>query len=34
MAREIFIDTSGFYAFLVKRDDRHKQVSRILAEST
>ena len=23
MAREAFVDTSGFYALLVKRDDRH-----------
>ena len=34
MAREIFVDTSGFYALLVKRDDRHEQASRILAESS
>jgi uncharacterized protein len=30
MAREIFVDTSGFYALLVKRDDRHAEAARIL----
>jgi len=30
MTREIFVDTSGFYALLVKRDDRHAEASRIL----
>ena len=30
MAREIFVDTSGFYALLVKRDDKHAEASRIL----
>lgn len=26
MAAEIFIDTSGFYALLVRGDDQHDQV--------
>jgi hypothetical protein len=30
MAHEIFIDTSGFYALLVKRDDKHAEASQIL----
>ncbi len=30
MANEIFIDTSGFYALLVQKDDRHKEATRIL----
>ena len=30
MAREIFVDTSGFFALLVKRDDQHKAAVRIL----
>lgn len=30
MANEIFIDTSGFYALLVKKDDRHREATRIL----
>src|SRR5206468_6023805 len=30
MAHEIFVDTSGFYALLVKRDDRHAEATRIL----
>jgi len=30
MAREIFVDTSGFYALLVKRDDRHADASGLL----
>ncbi len=34
MARDIFVDTSGFYALLVKRDDRHEQASRILTASS
>ena len=34
MARDIFVDTSGFYALLVKRDDRHELASQILAESS
>ena len=30
MAREIFADTSGFYALLVKRDEKHAQARAIL----
>lgn len=30
MAREIFVDTSGFYALLVKRDDKHAEASSLL----
>jgi len=30
MAREIFVDTSGFYALLVKRDDQHAAATRIV----
>ncbi len=30
MANEIFIDTSGFYALLVQKDDRHKEATRLL----
>jgi len=30
MAHEIFIDTSGFYALLVKRDDKHTAATTIL----
>jgi uncharacterized protein len=33
MANDIFVDTSGFYALLVKGDDRHTSASRILRES-
>jgi predicted nucleic acid-binding protein len=33
MAREIFVDTSGFYALLVARDDRHAAANRILGEA-
>jgi uncharacterized protein len=33
MANEIFADTSGFYAILVKADDRHRAAIRILKES-
>ncbi len=33
MAREIFIDTSGFYACLVKRDDRHAAAAAILTQA-
>lgn len=33
MANDIFVDTSGFYALLVKGDDRHLAASRILSES-
>ena len=34
MARDIFVDTSGFYSLLLKRDDRHGQASRILDQSS
>lgn len=27
MARETFVDTSGFYAVLVKKDDRHREAA-------
>ena len=27
MAAEVFIDTSGFYALLVRGDDRHRQAT-------
>ena len=30
MAHEIFVDTSGFYALLVQRDDKHAEAARIL----
>jgi len=30
MADEIFVDTSGFYALLVARDDRHDKAAKIL----
>ncbi len=30
MANEIFIDTSGFYALLIQKDDRHKEATNIL----
>ena len=33
MAHEVFIDTSGFYACLVKRDDCHKQAAGFLSRS-
>lgn len=33
MANEIFADTSGFYAILVKGDDRHRAALRVLKES-
>ena len=33
MARELFVDTSGFYSLLVKRDDQHREASRVLRES-
>jgi len=31
MARETFVDTSGFFALLVARDERHEQAARILS---
>ncbi|MBM3993984.1 MAG: type II toxin-antitoxin system VapC family toxin [Planctomycetes bacterium] len=33
MANEIFVDTSGFYAILVKSDDRHRTAVRHLREA-
>src|SRR5260370_41115753 len=33
MANEIFVDTSGFYALLIKADDRHAAASRLVREA-
>jgi predicted nucleic acid-binding protein len=33
MANDIFVDTSGFYAMLVKTDDKHLAVAAVLAEA-
>jgi predicted nucleic acid-binding protein len=33
MASEIFIDTSGFYALLVRGDDRHIRAAEVLREA-
>jgi predicted nucleic acid-binding protein len=33
MANEIFVDTSGFYALLIKGDDRHEAAFRVLREA-
>jgi predicted nucleic acid-binding protein len=33
MANEIFVDTSGFYALLIKADDRHAAAGRHLREA-
>jgi predicted nucleic acid-binding protein len=33
MARELFVDTSGFFALLAKRDPQHRAAQRILAEA-
>ncbi len=33
MANEIFVDTSGFYAMLVKGDDKHAAAQRILRDA-
>ena len=30
MAREVFVDTSGFYACLVRRDDHHERAAELL----
>jgi predicted nucleic acid-binding protein len=30
MAHELFVDTSGFYALLVKRDHNHREATRVL----
>ena len=33
MANDVFVDTSGFYALLVKHDDRHAAASRVLRDA-
>lgn len=33
MANEVFVDTSGFYAMLVRGDDRHTAAQRVLREA-
>jgi uncharacterized protein len=33
MARETFIDTSGFYALLVRRDSMHEKAAEVLASA-
>ena len=33
MARETFVDTSGFYALLVQKDDRHEEACRMVREA-
>ena len=33
MSREIFVDTSGFFALLVKKDDQHEQARTILHQA-
>lgn len=33
MAREVFVDTSGFYALLVRRDDCHRLAAEFVAGS-
>jgi predicted nucleic acid-binding protein len=33
MARETFVDTSGFYALLVSKDDMHERAARILSDA-
>lgn len=33
MANEVFVDTSGFYAMLVKRDDSHENVTGIMRKA-
>lgn len=33
MASDIFVDTSGFYAMLVRGDDRHAAAQRVLREA-
>ena len=30
MAREVFVDTSGFYSCVIKRDDRHERAAGVL----
>lgn len=33
MANDIFVDTSGFYALLIKRDDKHREAGKQLREA-
>jgi predicted nucleic acid-binding protein len=33
MASDVFVDTSGFYSLLVRRDDRHQQASDFLRQA-
>jgi len=33
MAVDVFVDTSGFYALLVRRDDRHQAAAAVLREA-
>lgn len=33
MAREIFVDTSGFFALLVQRDPQHARAAKVLARA-
>jgi predicted nucleic acid-binding protein len=33
MAREVFVDTSGFYALLVKDDDQHLAAAKVLRDA-
>ena len=33
MARDVFVDTSGFYSLLIRRDDRHQQATRLLRKA-
>lgn len=33
MAREVFVDTSGFYALLVEQDDRHRMADQFLRDA-
>ena len=33
MASDVFVDTSGFYSLLVRRDDRHQQASHLLHQA-
>lgn len=33
MGREVFIDTSGFYALLIKDDDQHQRAAKLLKDA-
>lgn len=33
MRREVFVDTSGFYALLVKDDDQHQRAAKLLRDA-